>query len=165
MIFLVNKVRLVQIRDGMAMGIKRASEWAGWCILIWSSKQSIEKLSMCHQYVPSLSQNAFYVLLRHSTVVESIHLSFTFFPLDSKQKTGIQISPISRGDESLSITLRRKNFVMTCRLQSTWKIEIMGNEVSVSYVRKVKIWVLMHANFENFENFQIYASYQARAPV
>ena len=28
MIFLLNRIRLVRIRDGMAMGIKRAKEWA-----------------------------------------------------------------------------------------------------------------------------------------
>ena len=59
MIFLLNKIRLVQIRDGMAMGIKRASEWACWCISIWSIKQSIEQLrvrSMCQELLYLLPQ-------------------------------------------------------------------------------------------------------------
>ena len=42
MIFSLNKIRLGQIRDEMAMGIKCASEWACWGISIWSIKQSME---------------------------------------------------------------------------------------------------------------------------
>ena len=62
MIFFLNKMRLVHIRDEVAMEIKRASEWACLRILIWSIKQSMEWLSvqsLRHKYVPSFRQNAF----------------------------------------------------------------------------------------------------------
>ena len=86
-VFSFDKIKLVPIHDEMAMGIKRASEWACWCILVWSIKKSIEKLSvrsMYRKFVPSLRQNAF-------TYRSTCPFKFHIFPLDSKKKTGIQI--------------------------------------------------------------------------
>ena len=102
--FLLNKSRLVQIHDEMAMGIKRASEWACWCTLIWSIKQSITKLrarSMCQKFVLSLRQNAI-------TYRWADPFRFDIFFLDSKLKTGIQFSQMSRGNKSLWINSRKK---------------------------------------------------------
>ena len=53
MIFLFNKIRLVQIRDEMAMGMKRASDWT---LLVHFSlvNQAINHMTECQEYVPEL---------------------------------------------------------------------------------------------------------------
>ena len=103
MIFLFKKIKMVQIRDEMAMGIKRACEWACWGILIWSIKQSIRKLSvrsMCQKLVPRLRQNAFTYRKAYSFEFE------IFFHFQNRKK--IQILQLSRGNISLKIIPEKK---------------------------------------------------------
>ena len=99
MIFLFNKIRLVQIRDGMAMGIKRASEWACWrnLFLVNQSinRESVSLRSTCQKFVLKFAPKRFYC------IAKCLHLEFHSFFLDSKQKTGIQISQTSKVNKSL----------------------------------------------------------------
>ena len=98
MIFLFKKIRSVQIHDEMAMGAKRASEWACWCIWIWTIKQSIEKLSVRSMCITKRF---------HGSLSVSIWISHVF--LDSKQKSRIRIFPqISRANWSLWIIPKKK---------------------------------------------------------